>query len=578
MKTLFGSTAAASASSIAALLSSSFTPSPVYPAQLEDGGQPTLSLVNGRIYTADGVAQAMAINAKGVIVALGTNAEIERSNGARVINLHGQTVLPGFADLHVHPVFAGLQAQRCIIPQGSSLPALQQAIRQCAAKAGPGKWITGGQWDASAIGRAPDRSMLDAAAPANPVLIGDTSEHSAWANSQALKIANITHSTPNPPSGIIEHDVHAEPTGVLREDAVGLVRRHVPPPTDEEIRTALENSLNLMLSFGITSFTEAAAGYSSTVRQEVRAYADLADEGIIKQRTRLCISWSPDNADAESVIAARNLFSRPRLAVDCVKIFLDGVPTDSHTAAMLEPYVGSLAGRSDAASIKGMLLLPQTVVDRAVIRFDRLGLAVKFHAAGDAAVREGLNAIEGARKANGFSGILHDVGHCTFVSREDIPRARALAATFEVSPYLWGPSPINDDITAAVGPELIKRVWPIREMLDAGALVVPGSDWSVVPSVNPWSAVEALVTRERPGGSPDSFGKQEAISVAEAISLFTVNAARHRHLEAQVGQIALGMLGDLVVLDQDPYQISPLDLHKTRVMTTLINGEVVFQR
>jgi predicted amidohydrolase YtcJ len=561
---------------IAAGLSSSFVP--VWAAQLDGAGPATLSLVDGRIYTADGVVQAMAIDANGVIVALGTDADIARSKSVRVIDLHGQTVLPGFADLHVHPIFAGLQAERCIIPQGSSLAALQQAVRECAAKATPGKWITGGQWDASAIGQPPDRSMLDAAAAANPVLIGDTSEHSAWANSQALKISNITRSTPNPPSGIIEHDAHGEPTGVLREDAVNLVRRHVPEPTDEELRAALQSSLKLMLSFGITSFTEAAAGYSSTVRREVRAYADLADEGILKQRTRLCLTWSPDNIDAESAIAARNLFSRPRLAIDCVKIFLDGVPTDSHTAAMLEPYVGSLAGRSDAASVKGMLLLPQDIIDRAVIRFDRLGLAVKFHAAGDAAVRAGLNAIEAARRANGFSGVLHDVGHCTFVSREDLPRARAIAATFEVSPYLWGPSPINDDIAAAVGPETIRRVWPVREMLDAGALVVPGSDWSVVPSVNPWGAVEALVTRERPGGSTDSFGKQEAISVAEAIKLFTVNAARHRHLESQVGQIALGMLADLVVLDQDPYRIAAHDLHTIRVSSTLINGEVVFQR
>src|SRR5882762_9542577 len=207
---------------------------------------------------------------------------------------------------------------------------------------------------------------------------------------------------------------------------------------------------------------------------------------------------------------------------------------------MLEPYHGAVQGRSDEASRKGMLLVKQDVLDEAVARFDRLALTVKFHAAGDAAVRAGLNAIEAARKANGFSGVLHDVGHCTFVAKGDIRRARAIGATFEVSPYLWGPSPINDSITQAVGPELIKRVWPIREMIDAGAQVVPGSDWSVVPSVNPWIAVESLITRERPGGSADSFGKSEAISRKEAIDLFTVNAARHLHMEGKLGQVAVG--------------------------------------
>ena len=148
------------------------------------------------------------------------------------------------------------------------------------------------------------------------------------------------------------------------------------------------------------------------------------------------------------------------------------------------------------------------MLNAAVTRFDRMGLTVKFHAAGDAAVHEGLDAIAAARKANGFSGLMHNVGHCTFVAKADIARARAIGATFEVSPYLWGPSPINDSITQAVGPHLIARVWPVREMLEARALVVPGSDWSVVPSVNPWIAIESLVTRERPGGSPDSLARR----------------------------------------------------------------------
>jgi predicted amidohydrolase YtcJ len=225
-----------------------------------------------------------------------------------------------------------------------------------------------------------------------------------------------------------------------------------------------------------------------------------------------------------------------------------------------------------------MLLSKQDVIDAAVTRFDRMGLAVKFHAAGDAAVHAGLNAIEAARRANGFSGVLHDVGHCTFVARADIPRARAIGATFEVSPYLWAPSPITDDIAAAVGPETIKRVWPIREMIDSGALVVPGSDWSVVPSVNPWIAVEMLVTREPSGGGDRSFGKAEAISLKEAVDLFTVNSARHRHLEGMVGAIATGMLADLIVLDRDPFDTPVHRLHEVQVMTTIINGEVVFQR
>ena len=309
----------------------------------------------------------------------------------------------------------------------------------------------------------------------------------------------------------------------------------------------------------------------------MKLYADMADAGTVKQRVRLCLNWEPGNAELEAVIADRNLYARTNVAADCIKIFLDGVPTDSHTAAMLEPYTLPMEGRNDDASRYGMLLVEQDTLNEAVTRFDRMGLTVKFHAAGDAAVRAGLNAFEAARRANGFSGQLHDVGHCTFVSRQDLPRARSLGATFEVSPYLWSPSPINDDISKEVGEDRTRRVWPVREMIEAGALVVPGSDWAVVPSVNPWIAVEALVTREEPGGSENHFGKEQAISLDQAIRLFTVNSARHLGMADRVGRIEPGLLADLIVLDRDPYRIPVTELHQVRVEKTMINGTLVFE-
>jgi len=222
------------------------------------------------------------------------------------------------------------------------------------------------------------------------------------------------------------------------------------------------------------------------------------------------------------------------------------------------------------------LLVKQGVLDAAVTRFDRMGLTVKFHAAGDAAVRAGLSAIAAARNSNGFSGLMHNVGHCTFVSPEDVARARGIGATFEVSPYLWSPSPISDDIASAVGPEVIKRVWPVRELIESGALVVPGSDWSVVPSVNPWIGMETLVTREVPGGGDRSFGKVEAISLPQAMDLFTANAARQERMSNRVGAIEIGMLADVIVVEQDPYAVPVTKVHDTKVRMTFIAGEKVY--
>jgi len=543
-------------------------------------GPAALLLTGGKVHTPGGIAEAMAVDAGGVILAVGSASEVSalKTGSTRVVELAGASVLPGFHDVHVHPVFGGILEKQCKIAQGAALEAIQARVKECVAKAAPGEWITGGQWDASAIGRIPDRSMLDAVAPRNPVWLHDTSGHSTWANSKALEAARISGKTPDPEGGIIERDARGEPTGIQRETANGLIQEHAPPPSAEHTQAALEWALQNMLSYGITSFTEASVGFSAGLPREAGVWRTVADQGKLKQRARLCLTWAPGNAEAESVIAGRNAYTRDRLSPDCVKIFLDGVPTDSHTAAMLDDYAGTVEGRNDEAARKGLLLVPQAQLDEAVTRFDSMGLTVKFHAAGDAAVRAGLHAVEAARKTNGFSTLSHNVGHCTFVAKEDLAIARRVGAAFEISPYLWDPSPINDDITKAIGPERIRRVWPAREMIDAGALVVPGSDWAVVPSVNPWIAVETLVTRENPGGSSRSFGKEQAITVAEAIRLFTENAARHEGSEDKLGRIEPGMLADLVVVDQDPYAVAANRLAQTKVLKTIINGEIVYDR
>jgi predicted amidohydrolase YtcJ/glyoxylase-like metal-dependent hydrolase (beta-lactamase superfamily II) len=536
-----------------------------------------LALVGGHIKTPAGWVDSMAVR-HGVIVALGDAGSLRawRGPNTRELDLKGATVLPGFHDVHVHPLFGGMLQRQCRIPQGSTLAVLQKLVKGCSDRAGADQWVTGGQWDAPALGSPMHHAQLDAVTGAHPSLLDDTSGHSAWANSRALSVAGVTKGTANPPGGIIERDAKGEPTGVLRESAIDLVRRHVPKPTAAEARSALAGSLEQMLAVGITSYTEAAVGFVAGSELELDAYAALAEAGQIKQRATLCLTWAPGDEEADRFIARRNLYAIGRVRPDCVKIFLDGVPTEGHTAAMLEPYADQVVGRQDEASRFGMLLVKPDVLNAAVTRFDQMGLTVKFHAAGDAAVRAGLDAIETARKANGFSGLMHNVGHCTFVSKDDLGRALRIGATLEVSPYLWAPSPINDSIAAAVGSEMIKRVWPVREMLDAHVLVVPGSDWAVVPSVNPWIGIETLVTREVPGGSAASFGKAEAISVGEALDLFTINAARQERTRNQLGELEAGMLGDFIVIDRDPYAISARELHDTQVRMTFIDGEKVY--
>jgi predicted amidohydrolase YtcJ len=537
-----------------------------------------LILSDGEIYTPDGWAQSLAVR-NGAIIAVGEDELIKRfrSPQTRVIELHGDTVVPGLHDMHVHPMSAGMARRGCNFPQGSSPQQIVDTVKSCVAEHAKGEWITGGQWDAASFGKqGMHRSLLDSVSPDNPVVLSDISGHSAFANSKALQISGITGKTPNPPGGIIEREENGEPTGVLRESAAGLVRggSSQAPLSPDDRAKGLIWALSTMLSYGITSFTDAAIDESS-----MQLYADLSDKGVLKQRVRGCIMWSPMfNASQDSPFdptKRRNLYTRDRFKADCVKIILDGVPTDGHTAAMVESYAD--ASNLDEARAKGMLLIKPEVLNAAVIEFDRQGLTVKFHAAGDAAVREGLDAIEAARKANGFSGNLHNTGHNSFVQMSDFRRARDIQATFEMSPYIWYPNPIIPDIAKAIGPERMKRWTPVKDAIDSGALVVPGSDWNVVPSVDPWIAIETLVTRRKPGGGGEALGEAEKITLKQAFDLYTVNSTRHMGNASKTGSIERGMLADILVLDRNPFKIPVTQIHNTKVKLTLIDGEIVYQ-
>jgi predicted amidohydrolase YtcJ len=532
-----------------------------------------LLLTSGRIYTPSGWAQSLAVRS-GTIVAIGETATVDRIRGpnTRVIDLKGGAVFPGLHDLHVHSMFAGLEQFTCRIPPGALPAKIASAVKACVQGRKPGEWIIGGNWVAAVFAPSQiNRAFLDRLAPANPVLLNDESHHSIWVNSTALRLAGITRDTPNPAGGIIERDAKGEPNGLLRETATALVESIVPPASDALKRDALVLSSRQMLSYGITSYTEA------TVRaHEIATFAALSAEGVLKQRVRGCIVWAPGDADGERLIAERASYARPRFATDCVKIFMDGVPTESRTGAMLQPYVNHAHGRG--APERGILMVPQNALNEAVTRFDRQGLHVKFHAAGDAAVRAAIDAVFAARGANGWGGSMHDVGHSTFVDSADIRRVREAHMAFEYSPYIWYPTPIAAvDVFNAVGAERMRRWVPIKDGLASGALVVAGSDWSVVPSVNPWLAMETMVTRQNPGGSTKTLGDEQRITLEQALRIFTANGALLMQQRDEVGAIEVGMRADLVVTEGNPFDVPITQVHATKVMMTFIDGDLVYE-
>jgi predicted amidohydrolase YtcJ len=538
-------------------------------------------LTNGQFYTTSGWKEAVAIS-DGVIIEIGDAQSIAklRTGATRVIDLGGDAVLPGLHDSHVHIAGAGLTRLQCRVAQNATGREFLDFVAGCARARKAGEWIIGGQYSAAAFGnQRPNKKLLDTVAPNNPAIMGDISGHSSWVNTRALQLAGITRDTPDPAGGVIERDAKGEPTGLLHETAAGLVRRIVPPYTLEQTTQAIEWSLKLMLSYGITTAVD--AGLSEPILPAFRA---LADQGKLKQRVHGCIRWSDRNASSGSMpladslrlIETRNLYARERFMPNCVKIVLDGVPTDSHTAAMLDAYVPT-HDAEHGANDKGLLMIAPEVLHPAVTWMDAHGLTVKFHAAGDAAVRAGLDAIAAARAANGFSGTLHDVGHNSFVNPDDIKRARAMGAVFEFSPYIWFPSPIIRDIRKAVGEARMKRWIPVKDALDAGAPSVAGSDWSVVPSVNPWIALETLVTRQAPGGQGEVLGGSQRVTLEQALDLFTSAPAVRMGTRNRVGAIEKGLFADLIVLDRNPFKTPIGEVHKTKVKRVFINGELVFE-
>ena len=541
----------------------------------------SIVLLNGHIYTPSGWKQAVSVE-DGRIVAIGSNGDIRARarTGVPVIDLGGKTVLPGLHDMHVHPMMAGLAARECHFSQEATPRQIFDAVAKCAAAKRPGEWITGGQWQGISFGDTPpNKSQLDKVAPTNPVLLTDVSGHSTWANSAALKLAGITRDTPDPQGGVIERDSEGEPTGILRESASQLVRAHLPPPTAEENATALKSALDQLLSTGITTLVDALV-----TPDVAKAYDDLYDGGDLAQEVRGCIvygrAWGGTRS-FDDFLASRSDYARPNFRPDCVKVFMDGVPLLGHTAALLDPYVDTSTGSTSDGRERGILMIQPSELNPLVTQWDKMGLTVKFHAVGDAASKAAIDAIAAARSANGIDGPTHDPAHLTLLGKDQIARAKRLRATLEFSPYLWFPTTLNDEVLQVVGKQRMERAWPAREAIDSGALVVIGSDWPTgTPTANPWIGIETLVTRRTPGdpGTGAAIAPREAITLKEAIDLFTIAGARQMGDAKERGSIETGKIADLIVLDRDPFAIPINDVHNTTVEKVLIDGRVAFSR
>jgi predicted amidohydrolase YtcJ len=556
---------------------SSVTPQAVTPSA-------DLVLINGRIYTGESGqpwVQALAIR-EGRFLALGETADMSLYAGdaTQIIDLDGRMAMPGIIDAHLHPVSGALDVlYNCNFAFTATADEVRTTLEACVDAAGDAEWISGGRWGSGffSVNQVDSpRAFLDAIASDKAIVLVDDSGHNAWVNSLALERFGIDATTPDPEGGSFGRDADGNPNGLLLETAAKTAFDNVPPPGPERYLAAVAKAVELLNAFGITGMKDAGAAEAS-----LPAYAQISRKGGMTMHTDLSIRTFYGRRDlplSEEALAsidkARAEHAGAGLTLDTVKIFLDGVPTPARTAAMLAPY---LTDAAHPVETTGELHVDADDLASDLVALEQRGFRVKIHAAGDRSIRVALDAIEAARRVSGKNEPVHELAHAGYIDEADLPRFAAMDVAADISPVLWHPSPIIDSIVTVLG-ERGKHYWPVRAFLDSGARVFAGSDWpSAVPSANPWVGIESLVTRADPyGESPGTLWPEQAVSLEEAIRIYTVNGAHAIGRPDETGSIRVGKSADVIVLDRNLFEIAPDAIGETAVVWTWFAGKLVY--
>ncbi|MEC8949976.1 MAG: amidohydrolase [Pseudomonadota bacterium] len=559
------------------LLSCSESDQPVSISTTQDA---ELLMLNGKVYTVNheqSWAEAIAIT-DGRIMWVGNSEDANQwqGEGTRTIDLGGKMVLPGFQDIHIHPVHSGVSYQQCALFDVEGVELLQQRIKQCA-ESEPGEWIRGGGWLVTnfAPSGLPDKKLLDEIVPDRPVALKSSDGHSMWVNSLALELAGINADTQDPAGGRIDRYPNStEPSGSLQEtSAMNLVHIVEPELTQKELEAGLAYSRDHLHSLGITAVQDAMLKLTpGDAYFGLPAYLALEERGELNLHVINAMYWQNDISLEEQLPAflkARDE-STPYIHNTAIKIWQDGV-IETETAALLEPYLN----RGD--QFVGELLNEPAVLNEAVAALDAAGFQIHFHAIGDRAIRSAFDSIQAAREANGKHDNRHHISHIQLFSPEDIPRFAELDVVANFQP-LWAIEDgyITDLTIPRIGEERGKFLYPIGSVQRTGARVAFGSDWYVT-SANPLDGIEAAVTRLDPDGKTDEpLGENEEINLAQAIENYTLNSAYVNFLDVDTGSIEIGKLADIIVLDRNLFDVPASEINQVRVIATLFRGELVF--
>ena len=527
----------------------------------------SLAIVNARIWTGDPAmpwAEGLALDGA-KIAAIGSNDEVRKIAGAaQPIDVGGRLIVPGFIDTHVHFVDGGFRLASVQLRDAKTREEFASRIQAFAATVPPGTWITGGDWDHSLWGgELPRRDWIDAATPNHPVWINRLDGHMALANSAALRAAGVTRATKDVSGGEIVRTPDGAPTGLLKDNAMGLVEKVVPEPSDEMRDRALAAAMKYVNERGVTSVhnmgtwsdlaTFARARKANTLTTRIYGVVPLADW----ERLRELIARKEHGGEDGRGDAW--------LRVGGLKGFVDG-SLGSHTAAFHEPF-------DDAPKDRGLLVNTPEDLYRWISGADKAGLHVMVHAIGDRANGMLLDIFERVIGENGPRDRRFRIEHAQHLAPPDIPRFAKLRVIPSMQPY----HAIDDGRWAEnyIG-ERIRTTYAFRSLLDAGGRLAFGSDWYVAPPT-PLEGIYAAVTRRTlDDAHPAGWVPQEKISVEEALRAYTASGAYASFDDDTRGVLSPGKLADFVVLDQNIFEIAPEQIRNVQVGMTFVGGRKVF--
>ena len=531
-------------------------------------------LRGGKIATLNGKqpeVSALAVWRERILL-VGSDADVKALIGpaTRVIELEGRRVVPGFHDSHVHVLNGGLLLSQVDLKDAADEVEFGRRLRDFDKKLPPGRWMLGGNWDhdRAFAGELPDAALLDRYVPDRPVFIRRYDGHMALANTKALALAGITAATRDPSGGVVYRKPGTkEPTGLLRDNAMGLVGRLVPPPDDDAIAAAVQAALVELRRVGITSIQDMAGSDAATRTKLFRHYQKLKQSGQLTVRVRLywpLAAWQ-SLAQLGILVNLGDLW----LAIGVFKDFIDG-SLGSSTAKMYEPYLNE-------PGTTGIFVTPRSKLLENIRAADAAGMGVAVHAIGDQGNAELLDIFAEVAKTNGPRDRRFRIEHAQHLRPQDYRRFAELNVIASMQPFH-----IIDDGRWAEGRIGAKRCtssYANRSLLDAGAKLAFGSDWPVAP-LSPILGIDAAVHRRTLDGKhKEGWFPEQKISVQEALEAYTKGSAYAAFRENDLGTLEAGKLADLVVLSRDI--LDPAERERighAEVAMTIVGGRVIYER